>query len=127
MENLEIIFETNGFTFKKSLIVTSMCILSSFIFGFILSMIPTQQLAFLDSFSNCINICATILMSYRYRECFYVWLFNNVFDLAIWIINFINGSANSFMMLIVSVGYLVFNIVGIIIWKKKIINSEKII
>ena len=48
-----------------------------------------------------------------------IGLFNNTIDLFIWIINVINGSANSIMMLLVSIGYLLINIYGLIIWIKK--------
>ena len=86
-------------------------------------MIPNQQLAFLDVSSNILNLCACILMLIRYRECWIIWLFNNIFDLSIWIINVIKLSPNSFAMLIISIGYLIMNIYGYMKWKK-IIKGE---
>ena len=108
-----------GFTFKNSIIITASCIVGSAILGFLLTKIPNQQLAFLDSSSNIINICGIILMNLRFKECWVIWLFNNTIDLSIWIINAINGNSNSIMMLLVSIGYLLINIFGLIMWIKK--------
>ena len=81
-------------------------------------MIPNQQLAFLDASSNIINLCGIILMNLRFKECWAVWLFNNSIDLSIWIISFVKGSPNSTMMLLVSIGYLLINVYGLIKWIK---------
>lgn len=108
-----------GFTLKNSIIITASCIVGSAILGFLLSKIPNQQLAFLDSSSNIINICGIVLMNLRFKECWVIWLFNNTIDLSIWIINAINGNSNSIMMLLVSIGYLLINIYGLIMWIKK--------
>ena len=69
-----------------------------------------------DSSSNIINLCGINLMNLRFKECWVIWLFNNSFDLAIWIINTVNKSPNSVMMLLVSIGYLLINIYGLVKW-----------
>ena len=107
------------FTLKNSIIITLSCIISSFILGYLLTIIPGQSLAFLDSTSNIINLCGVILMILRFKECWWVWLFNNIIDLTIWIITVINKGDNSIMMLLVSIGYLTINIYGIISWNIK--------
>lgn len=107
-----------GFTLKNSIIIVTSCILGSLLLGFLLTKIPGQQLAFLDSSSSVINLCGIIIMNLRFRECWVVWLFNNSIDLTIWIINAINKSPNSVMMLLVSIGYLLINIYGLIKWIK---------
>ena len=111
--------EIRGFTIKNSIIITVSCIIGSAILGFLLTKIPNQQLAFLDSSSNIINICGIVLMNLRFKECWVIWLFNNAIDLSIWVINAINGTSNSIMMLLVSIGYLLINIYGLIMWIKK--------
>jgi len=110
--------EIRGFTLKNSILITLSCIVGSLILGLLLSKIPGQQLAFLDSSSNAINLCGIILMNLRFKECWAVWLFNNSIDLAIWVINAINGTPNSMMMLLVSIGYLLINIYGLVKWIK---------
>jgi len=110
--------QIRGFNTKNSIIIISSCIIGSIILGLFLSEIPNQQLAFLDSSSNIINLCGIILMNLRFKECWIVWLFNNIIDLSIWVTNFIQGSPNSTMMLLVSIGYLLINIYGLIKWIK---------
>ena len=111
--------EVRGFNFKNSIIIIFSSIVGSLFLGFILSKIPNQQLAFLDSSSNILNLCGIILMNLRFKECWAVWLFNNTIDLIIWIVNFVNNSQNSSMMLLVSIGYLLINVYGLIKWYKK--------
>lgn len=107
-----------GFNIKNSIIIIISCFLGSIILGFLLSKIPGQQLAFLDASSNIINLCGIILMNLRFKECWVIWLFNNSIDLFIWGINFVNGNSNSTMMLLVSIGYLLINIYGLVKWIK---------
>ncbi|MBR6073354.1 MAG: nicotinamide mononucleotide transporter [Bacilli bacterium] len=114
--------EAKAFTFKKAVIIIISCIVGSFIFGYLLSLIPGQRLAFLDSSSNIINLCAVILMNFRYREAWMIWLFNNTIDLIIWIINTVQGTPNSIMMLLVSIGFMVINFYGLYMWIK---NTKK--
>lgn len=59
-------------------------------------------------------------MNLRFKECLAVWLFNNTVDLIIWIVNLMKNTANSTMMLLVSIGYLLINIYGLIKWYKKV-------
>lgn len=107
------------FTFRNSIIITLFCVIGSFILGYILSLIPSQRLAFMDATSNCINLCGVILMILRFKESWWLWLINNVIDLGIWILTVINGGVGSIMMLLVSIGYLLINVYGIIKWNKE--------
>lgn len=104
------------FTLKNSIIITLSCIICSLLLGYLLTLIPSQRLAFMDASSNCINLCGVILMILRFKESWWLWLINNVIDLSIWIITFINKGQGSMMMLLVSIGYLLINIYGIIKW-----------
>lgn len=123
--------QMKSFTWKNSLIICSLVILGSTLLGFLLSLIPNQNLAFLDSTSQIINICGVVLVAIRFRECWYVWLANNIIDLSIWIVSIINHTPNSEMALITSIMYLVMNIIGVICWvvierrqKKASLNSS---
>lgn len=119
-----------SFTVKNSLIICSLVLVGSAILGLLLSLIPTQNLAFLDSTSQIINICGVILVAIRFRECWYIWLANNLIDLVIWIINVSKSTINSEMALITSVMFFVMNIIGLISWirieRKQKINSKKL-
>ena len=70
----------------------------------------------MDASSNCINLCGIILMILRFKEAWWIWLVNNIIDLIIWIITVLNKGDGSIMMLLVSIGYLLINIYGIIKW-----------
>lgn len=104
------------FTFKNSIIITLSCIVGSLILGYLLTLIPSQRLAFMDATSNCINLCGVVLMILRFKEAWWLWLINNIIDLIIWIITVINGGEGSIMMLLVSIGYLLINIYGVLKW-----------
>jgi nicotinamide mononucleotide transporter len=104
------------FNLKNSIIITLLCLIGSFVLGYLLSLIPDQRLAFMDASSNCINLCGVILMILRFKESWWLWLVNNIVDLIIWIITAINKGDGSVMMLLVSVGYLIINIYGVIKW-----------
>lgn len=104
------------FTLKNSIIIVTTCLIAGLILGYCLTLIPNQRLAYMDAFSNCINLCGVILMILRFKEAWWLWLINNIVDLGIWILTFINKGDNSTMMLLVSIGYLLINIYGIIKW-----------
>lgn len=81
----------------------------------------------MDATSNCINLCGVILMILRFKESLWLWLINNIIDLFIWLITFINKGEGSTMMLLVSIGYLLINIYGVIKWNleaKKTKNND---
>lgn len=114
------------FSLKNSIIITLSCIIGSIIFGYLLTLIPNQRLAFMDAASNCINLCGVILMILRFKESWWLWLINNIIDLIIWIITVINGGNGSVMMLLVSIGYLLINIYGVIKWNIEAKKNKKI-
>jgi len=113
------------FNLKNSIIVSVSCITASLILGYLLTLIPNQRLAFMDASSNCINLCGVILMILRFKESWWLWLINNIIDLSIWIITFTNKGEGSAMMLLVSIGYLLINIYGIIKWHTEAIKAKK--
>ncbi len=105
------------FSLKNSIIVVTSCVMGSFLLAFLLNLIPGQQFPLLDASSNIINICANVLMILRFKECWWVWIFNNLVDLTIWSMILINGGSNAIMMFLVSLGYLLLNIYGIVKWE----------
>lgn len=108
--------EVREFNLKNSIIITLSCIIGSFVLGYLLSLVPGQRLAFMDASSNCINLCGVVLMILRFKESWWLWLINNIIDLIIWIITVIDKGNGSMMMLLVSIGYLLINIYGVIKW-----------
>lgn len=115
-----------AFTFKNSLIIIFACIIGSLLLGYLLTLIPNQKLAFLDSSSNIINLCAVILMILRFNESWWIWLFNNIIDLIIWSVTFKNNGMAAFSMFTSSLIYLIINVYGIIKWNKKLKDDKKL-
>lgn len=117
--------KVRGFTLKNAIIIIISCLVGSLLLGYLLSLIPDQRLIFLDATSNCINLCGVILMILRFKESWWLWLLNNVIDLSIWIITFLNKGEGSTMMLLVSIGYLLINIYGILKWNREVEKKTK--
>jgi len=115
-QNSEVVMRS--LNLKTSIVLCTSIILGSITLGFLLSLIPKQQLAFLDSTSQIINLCGVVLGTMRFRESWYIWLLNNIVDLSIWTINTVKTTPNAEMMLITSIMYLVMNIIGVISWIK---------
>lgn len=115
--NEEKTVKVREFTLKNSIIITLSCVVGSLVLSYLLTLIPKQQIPFMDAASNTINLCGVILGILRFKECWWIWLVNNIIDLGIWIIMVINQGTGSIMMLLVSIGYLVINIYGIIKWQ----------
>jgi len=113
------------FSLRNSIIITISCVLGSFIVSYLLSLIPGQRLAFMDAASNSINLCGVILMILRFKESWWIWLINNIIDLAIWTITALNHGEGSIMLFLTSLGYLLINIYGIIKWNKEAKNNKK--
>lgn len=105
------------FNKTKSILVILSAIISSIILGYILRINPNQRLEFLDSTADILNIYGIVLLSKRLREGWYVSLFDNIVDLSIWILNFLDSRPNSLMMIYVSLIYLIIGIYGIYKYK----------
>lgn len=103
----------------KSLLVVSGCIASSIITGYILSSIPGQQLAFMDSFTNCLDLCALILMNLRHKEAWILWVISGILAIIIWTITFFNSGESAFMLLISETAFLIIDAYGAFKWSLK--------
>ena len=108
------------FNLKLSLIVVSSCVIGSVLLGLMLTLIPGQQLAFMDSTINCLDICALILLNLRYNESWILWVMSGILSVIIWAIALSNGGANAFMRLLAAIGFLVVNTYGAIKWYSKL-------
>jgi nicotinamide mononucleotide transporter PnuC len=112
------------FTLKTALFIMGLSIVCSFILGYLLSLIPNQQLSYLDASTNCINLFGVILMIMRYQEAFWLWLVNNILDLILWTLVLLSNGEGAFMMFCASAGFLFINIYGIIKWHRMSANND---
>ena len=112
-------------TTSKSLIVMGSCIIGSVLLGYILNHIPGQQLAFMDSVINCLDLCALVLMNLRYKEAWTLWVLSGSIAIVIWTITFLNGGDSALMCLISEISFLAIDTYGAIEWKIKTKNYKK--
>lgn len=120
------VVKMNKFTVKASFIVTSLLLVFTLVLAGLLSLIPSQNLSFLDSLTNGLNIAGVILIAKRYKEGWYFWMFCNVIESITWIIMIINGAPNSIMMLIICVVYLILDFFGVKAFTKIRSEQEKV-
>lgn len=113
------------FSFRNSIIVTSSCIVGSIVFGYLLTKIPNQQLAFLDSVICCLDVCALLLLNLRYREAWWVWTFSGVLSTIMWAITLMNGGNNAMMRIFTASCFTIISIYGVIKWNIKTKTDNK--
>lgn len=105
----------NKMTISKSLITILLVIVCTAILSLLLSLIPTQRLAFWDACGDILNICGILLIALRYKEGWIVWILSNIVELTTWIIALSKGySQNAIMMIIMSLIYIGLNVWGYI-------------
>ena len=104
------VVKINQFTKKTSLIVVFSIVASTVVLSLLLSLIPNQRLSFMDSLSNCFNIAGCLLLMFRFKEGWIVWIFCNLTEIVTWSILIVSGAPNSIMMLIICVVYIVLDI-----------------
>ena len=113
-ENNDVV-KLNKMTISKSLITILLVVICTVILSFLLSLIPTQRLAFWDACDVILNICGILLIALRYKEGWIVWILCNIVELTIWIIALLKGySQNAVMMIIMSLIYIGLNVWGYI-------------
>ncbi|MBQ9485104.1 nicotinamide mononucleotide transporter [Candidatus Saccharibacteria bacterium] len=114
-----------GFTPKVSAMVVSFCVLGSALLGKVFTFIPGQQLAFLDSTINCLDICGVILLDLRYKESWSLNVVNGLIAMALWIIIMQNGGENTFMRFASATSFMLINIYGAIKWHFKLEKKKR--
>ncbi len=123
--NNDNVVNLNKMTVKKSIFTISLVIICTAILSLLLSLIPTQRLAFWDACGDILNICGILLIALRYKEGWIVWIMCNLVELTTWIIVLIKGySQNAIMMIIMSLIYIGLNIWGYISFIKLRKNQE---
>ncbi len=97
----------NKMSAKMSLLTIVLVLVSTLVFSLLLSIIPTQRFAILDTAGDILNICGIILIAMRYKEGWLVWLMGSFVDLATWTLVLSGGhSNNGVMMILMSVVYI---------------------
>ncbi len=116
--------KTKAFSLKTTILLFAGIIVGGFGLGALMSLIPSQNMAFVDSTIQLFNVSAVILCSFRHRECWYAWMIQNAMTLVLWTINMLGGATSAIMVLIINIVYCVGNFRGVYSWNK-VAREEK--
>lgn len=95
------------------------CILSIAVLGWMLSLIKDQNTPYIDATTNILSIAATLLMVWRYREQWMLYIVLNVVTIIMWIIRTIQGSSEGLLMIIMWIAFLTNAVYGLYLWTKR--------
>jgi len=112
------IVEMKTLNIKSVLLVFSSTVIGCFILGYFLSTIKNQNSPYLDGMSTVISIVATILMIFRYKEQWLLYIILNIVTVIIWIIRTTNGSESGIMMIAMWSAFLINAVYGYYNWNK---------
>ncbi|WP_434778252.1 nicotinamide riboside transporter PnuC [Neisseria sp. Ec49-e6-T10] len=93
-----------------------LCSLITLILGHILSQIQGQNSPYLDSVTNVLAVLAAMMMLYRLREQWLVYIILNIFLIIMWTIRYQNGSTEALSMVVLSIAYMVNTLFGFYNW-----------
>ncbi len=110
--------KTRSLSFKNAiLLMLGIAVMSAGI-GALLSLIPSQNMAYVDTVAQLFNVSASILCSLRMRECWYAWFIQNALVVIMWSIGLSNGAGSAISILIINAIYFIGNILGMYLWYK---------
>jgi nicotinamide mononucleotide transporter len=92
---------------KWIILTLLICLLSIAGMGYVLALNPLQNTPYIDATTNVLSIIATILMMYRYREQWLLYILLNVFTVLMWGIRTANGSSEGPLMIVMWSAYLI--------------------
>ena len=90
----------------------------TFIYGYILSLIPGQNSPYLDSSSTVLSVIAMILMAFRYTDQWVFWIVIDIVSIIMWALRYSSGVEGSTAMLVMWSAYLINAIYGYYKWNK---------
>lgn len=97
------------------LIIVGICSISVFVYGLFLKFIGGENV-FIDALSTVVSTVATLLMAFRYKEQWFMWIVVYVVSIIMWCFAF------DVLMIIMSVECTIISILGYVEWK---INTKK--
>ena len=109
---------------RKGIILTlAICLISIAALGYALSLIPTQNTAYIDAATNVLSVIATILMVKRFREQWVCYIALNILSVIMWSIRWAAGSPDGLLMVVMWSAYLINAVYGLINWTRGV-NTE---
>lgn len=105
-------------TKNQFLLSVSGAIVATGIYGYILSLIPSQNSPYLDSMSTVLSVIAMVLMAMRYYEQWGYWIVINVVSIIMWSMRLGSGVEGAVPMISMWSAYLVNAVYGYYKWNK---------
>ena len=90
---------------KNFLLIVTATIVGIFIYGYFLSLIPTQNTPYIDSTTTVLSITAMLLMVKRYTEQWYLWIAVNIFSIVMWSLRLSTGMDGAIAMVVMWSAY----------------------
>lgn len=81
-------------------IVAIVCIVSTVGLGYILRLNPHQNTPFIDASTNVLSVVATVLMMWRYKEQWLLYILVNIVTIIMWVQRFRAGGAAGDLMIV---------------------------
>lgn len=103
---------------KGILLTIAVCISGALLLGYSLSFIPEQNSPYIDAITTVLSVVATILMVWRFKEQWLVYIVLNMFTVALWVIRMLDGSSEGPLMIVMWSAYLINAVYGYYNWHK---------
>lgn len=93
-------------------------IIATLVVGYGLSQINGQNTPYIDAATNVLNVSATLLMIFRYREQWTCYIATNILSVLLWFYREMAGSGDGLIMLTMWAAYLINSFYGYYNWSK---------
>jgi nicotinamide mononucleotide transporter len=103
-------------TSKTRLIILLACMLGTFGLGTVLAMNAEQNSPYIDALTNVLSVAATILMMWRFKEQWLLYIAINVVSILMWLLRAMDGGAAGDLMVLMWSLYLLNSLFGFWRW-----------
>lgn len=117
--------EMRGLRVLHQILVALACAAAIGALGFGLSQIKTQNTPYLDATSTILSIAATLLMMWRYKEQWLLYIVLNAVTIVMWGIRLAHGSPEGLMMILMWTAFLANAVYGYINWSKGALRQRR--
>lgn len=118
--------EMRGLKVAHQFLVAVGCGLAIGVLGFFLSQIKTQNTPYLDATVTILSVAATLLMMWRYKEQWALYIVLNIVTIVMWAIRLQNGSNDGVIMILMWTAFLVNSVYGYLNWRKGALKHSKL-
>jgi len=113
-----LVVDMRGLNMAAFLGVIVLCLAATAAMGWLLSLIEGQKTPYIDASTNVLSVVATVLMVWRYREQWILYIILNVFSILMWALRAADGSEDGIMMMLMWFAYLSNAVYGCLVWYK---------